>query len=89
MWANAGNNSAKQVSDIESLLALKPDLLIVSANEAEPLSVIFGMCQELEVPLITVDRGIAKPLAWDDPMICTCAIFPWILCTRVLSRAKR
>jgi len=67
MWANAGNNSAKQVSDIESLLALKPDLLIVSANEAEPLSVIFGMCQELEVPLITVDRGIAKPLAWDDP----------------------
>ncbi len=64
MWANAGNNSAKQVSDIESLLALKPDLLIVSANESEPLSVIFDAVQELQVPLITVDRGIAKPLAW-------------------------
>jgi len=67
MWANAGNNSAKQVSDIESLLALQPDLLILSANEAEPLSVIFEMCQELEVPFITVDRGIARPLAWEDP----------------------
>ena len=67
LWANAGNNSAKQVSDIESLIALKPDLLIVSANEAEPLSVIYDMCEEVGVPLITVDRGIAEPLAWDDP----------------------
>jgi len=72
MWTNAGNNSPKQVSDIESLVALKPDLLIVSANESEPLSAIYEFCQEVEVPFITVDRGIATPLAWtydDDSYI--------------------
>ena len=72
MWTNAGNNSPKQVSDIESLVALKPDLLIVSANESEPLSAIYEFCQEIEVPFITVDRGIAEPLAWtydDDSYI--------------------
>jgi len=72
MWTNAGNNSPKQVSDIESLVALNPDLLIVSANESEPLSAIYEFCQSQEVPLITVDRGIAKPLAWaskDDSYI--------------------
>jgi ABC-type sugar transport system substrate-binding protein len=72
MWTNAGNNSPKQVSDIESLVALKPDLLIVSANESEPLSAIYEFCQEVEVPFITVDRGIAEPLAWtydDDSYI--------------------
>lgn len=66
MWTNAGNNSPKQVSDIESLVALNPDLLIVSANESEPLSAIYEFCQSQEVPLITVDRGIAKPLAWTN-----------------------
>lgn len=65
MWTNAGNNSPKQVSDIESLIALKPDLLIVSANESEPLSAIYEFCEEVGVPFITVDRGIASPLAWD------------------------
>jgi len=72
MWTNAGNNSPKQVSDIESLVALNPDLLIVSANESEPLSAIYEFCQSQEVPFITVDRGIAKPLAWtskDDSYI--------------------
>jgi ABC-type sugar transport system substrate-binding protein len=72
MWTNAGNNSPKQVSDIESLVALNPDLLIVSANESEPLSAVYEFRQLQEVPFITVDRGIAKPLAWtykDDSYI--------------------
>jgi ABC-type sugar transport system substrate-binding protein len=67
MWTNAGNNSPNQVSDIESLVALNPDLLIVSANESEPLSAVYEFCQSQEVPFITIDRGIAKPLAWTNP----------------------
>lgn len=60
LWANAGNNSAKQVADIESLLGMKPDLLIFAPNEAEPLLAVHEMCNKLGIPFITVDRGIAS-----------------------------
>ena len=70
VWANSGANSPKQVSDIESLIAMNPDLLIVSTNEAEPLSVIYDMCEEMGVALITVDRGISRPLVGDDKDDC-------------------
>jgi len=66
VWANSGPNSPKQVSDIESLISMNPDLLIVSTNEYEPLSVIYDMCEEMGVALITVDRGIARPQVGDD-----------------------
>jgi len=66
MWTNAGHNSAKQLADIESLLALKPDLLLMSANEREPLNVVKEMCDEQGVPLIILDRGIVYQPT-DDP----------------------
>ena len=34
LWTNAGNNSALQVSQAQTLLAMKPDLLFVSPNES-------------------------------------------------------
>lgn len=71
MWANAGNNSAKQVSDIESLLSMKPDLLIFSPNEAEPLVAVHEMCNELGIPFVTVDRGIASEPGTGDMYKCS------------------
>jgi len=72
LWTNAGANSAQQVRDIKDLLDFKPDLLIFSANETEPLSEVYDLCQKAQVPFITVDRPI-KPNAWardDDMYIC-------------------
>ena len=58
---NAGNNSTKQLSDVQTLLAKQPDLLILSPNEAEPLSVVVDWCNKAGVPLITVDKQLATP----------------------------
>jgi ribose transport system substrate-binding protein len=57
-YANAGNNSTKQLSDVQSLLAKSPDALIISANEAEPLSVIYDWCKQSGTALITVDKEL-------------------------------
>jgi ribose transport system substrate-binding protein len=57
-YANAGNNSTKQLSDVQSLLAKSPDALIISANEAEPLSVIYDWCEQSGTALITVDKEL-------------------------------
>lgn len=58
-WANAGNNSTQQLSDIQSLLAKNPDLLICSPNEVEPLNVIADWCEEAGVPLMIIDKELS------------------------------
>ena len=61
-WTNAGNNSTQQLSDIQSLLAKNPDILICSPNEAEPLNVIVEWCTEAKVPLLIMDKELlAQP----------------------------
>ena len=57
-WTNAGNNSTKQLSDIQTLLAKQPDLLFIMPNEAEPLTVVADWCNEAGVPLITINNQI-------------------------------
>lgn len=57
-YANAGNNTTKQLSDVQSLLAKSPDALIISANEAEPLSVIYDWCIQSGTKLITIDKEL-------------------------------
>ena len=48
------SDPAKQLSDIEDLLARKPDLLIVAPIEYEPLAPVPGMAEKADVPF---DRG--------------------------------
>jgi len=59
-WANANANSPQQLADIESLLAMKPDLLLLSPNETVPLTIVADMCNEMKIPLICLDREIQK-----------------------------
>ncbi len=58
--ANSGNNSTKQLQDIQSLLAQKPDMLIMAPNESGPLSAVVDLCEKAGVSLITVDRTVDK-----------------------------
>lgn len=60
LFSNAGNDSTKQLQDIKELLAQKPDLLIVSPNEARPLSKVVDLCEKAKIPLITVDRTLDR-----------------------------
>jgi ribose transport system substrate-binding protein len=59
--SNAGNNTTKQLQDVQSLLAQKPDLLILSPNEAGPLNVVVELCEKAGVPMMTIDRGLDEP----------------------------
>jgi len=59
IWTNAGNNSALQVSQAQSLLAMRPDLLLVSPNEAEPLMPVLEQANAMGIPVIALDREFA------------------------------
>ena len=55
---NAQLNSEKQVEQIHELLEEKIDLLIVSPNEAEPLTPTIDKVYKAGLPVIVVDRNI-------------------------------
>jgi ribose transport system substrate-binding protein len=59
---NAEQNPAKQLSDVQNLLAQHPDVLVVSPLESAALVPVVAMCDEAKVPLIIIDRTInAEP----------------------------
>lgn len=58
VWTNANADPAKQLADIEDLLARKPVLLVVAPIEYEPLAPVPDMAKEAGVPLIVVDRAL-------------------------------
>jgi len=57
---NAKLNSVKQVKQIDELIEDKIDLLIVSPNEAEPLTPAIDKVYKDGVPVIVVDRNIVS-----------------------------
>ncbi|MFP5111532.1 substrate-binding domain-containing protein [Bacillaceae bacterium C204] len=57
IFTDAGQSSQKQISDVEKLLGLGIDLLIISPNEAEPLTPIIRKAYK-KVPVIILDRDI-------------------------------
>lgn len=59
---DAQNNSQKQVEQIQELLQDGVDLLIVSPNEAEPITSVVEKAFESGVPVIVVDRKTRSSL---------------------------
>lgn len=55
---NGQNDNAKQVADVENLLQQKIDLLIISPNEAAPLTAVVKKVHDAGVPVIVVDRAV-------------------------------
>jgi ribose transport system substrate-binding protein len=58
IWANAAGDPAKQLSDVEDLLAKKPDYLVLAPVESEPLATVPDKAEAAGVPLIVIDREI-------------------------------
>lgn len=58
VWTNANGDPGQQLSDVESLLAQKPVLLIISPLEYEALAPVPEMCEKADVPLIVIDRAL-------------------------------
>ncbi len=58
IWANAAGDPAKQLADVEDLLAKNPILLILAPVESEPLATVPDKCMKAGVPLMVIDRSI-------------------------------
>src|SRR5262245_2027629 len=57
-FADAQQDNAKQVADVENFLRQKIDLLLISPNEAKPLTPIVKKVFEQGIPVIVLDRAI-------------------------------
>lgn len=55
---NAQRDSAKQVADVENLVQQKVDLLIISPNEAAPLTAVVKKVYDAKIPVIVLDRNV-------------------------------
>jgi ABC-type sugar transport system, periplasmic component len=58
VFADAAQNNAKQVADVENFLQQKVDLLIISPNEAAPLTDVVAKAYEGGTPVILLDRKV-------------------------------
>jgi len=57
-FADAQQDNARQVADVENFLRQKIDLLMISPNEARPLTPIVRKAFEQGIPVIVLDRAI-------------------------------
>jgi ribose transport system substrate-binding protein len=58
---DAQQDSAKQISQIETSIRLAPSLLIVAPNERAPLTEVMGQAMAAGIPVICLERDIAEP----------------------------
>ena len=58
VYADAQQDNAKQVADVESFLRQKIALLIISPNEAKPLTPIVTRAFQEKIPVIVLDREV-------------------------------
>ncbi|MEU6131625.1 substrate-binding domain-containing protein [Saccharopolyspora sp. NPDC047091] len=57
-FADAAKDNAKQVSDVESFLTKQVDLLMISPNEAAPLTDIVRRAYNSGTPVVLLDRKV-------------------------------
>ena len=58
VFADAAQNNAKQVADVENFLQQGIDLLIISPNEAAPLTDVVAKAYDKCIPVIVLDRKV-------------------------------
>ncbi len=58
VFADAAQNNAKQVADVENFLQQGIDLLIISPNEAAPLTDVVAKVHVKGIPVILLDRKV-------------------------------
>jgi ribose transport system substrate-binding protein len=58
VYADAKQDNATQVADVENFLRQKIDLLIISPNEAKPLTSVVKRAFDAKIPVIVLDREI-------------------------------
>jgi ribose transport system substrate-binding protein len=57
-FADAQQDNAKQVADVENFLTRRIDLLIISPNEATPLTAVVKKAYDKGIPVLVLDRKV-------------------------------
>ncbi|GAA4532381.1 substrate-binding domain-containing protein [Amycolatopsis samaneae] len=57
-FADAQQDNSKQVADVENFLTQKIDLLIISPNEAKPLTAVVKKAYDKGIPVLVLDRKV-------------------------------
>ncbi|MBP1962807.1 substrate-binding domain-containing protein [Paenibacillus aceris] len=58
VYADAAQDNSKQIADVENFIQQKVDLLIISPNEAKPLTAVVKKAYDAGIPVITLDRRV-------------------------------
>src|SRR5688572_12521178 len=61
-YKDAENSSERQINDIEYFIGKKVDLLIVSPNEADPITPVVEKAFQNGIPVIVVDRKTSSSM---------------------------
>ena len=56
----AHDSNQQQIRDIESFIAVGVDLIIVSPNEAIPLTPVIEKAMQASIPVVLIDRKISS-----------------------------
>lgn len=57
-FADAAQDNSKQVSDVENFITKQVDLLIISPNEATPLTAVVAKAYNQGIPVVVLDRKV-------------------------------
>ncbi|MDX6248052.1 MAG: ribose transport system substrate-binding protein, partial [Kribbellaceae bacterium] len=57
-FADAAQDNAKQVADVDNYITQQIDLLIISPNEAKPLTAVVKKAYDKGIPVIVLDRKV-------------------------------
>jgi len=58
VFADAQQDNARQVADVETFLRQGINLLMISPNEAKPLTAVARKAYESRIPVIVIDRAV-------------------------------
>jgi ribose transport system substrate-binding protein len=58
------NDSAAQVSQVETLISQKPDVLVILPHEGGPLTPVAEKAMQSGIPVVNVDREFTSPTAY-------------------------
>jgi ribose transport system substrate-binding protein len=58
VFADAAQDNSKQIADVENFIQQKVDLLIISPNEAKPLTAVVKKAFDAGIPVIVLDRKV-------------------------------
>ncbi len=57
IYTDAQGDTAKQVSDVEDIIAKKPDIILIAPREFEGITPALEAAKKANIPVILIDRG--------------------------------